>query len=427
MPPKDDFASLMEATDAGEKSRAKRLTAGQIVEGTVLHIGQDSVFVDIGGMTEARIDRGELVDETGSLKVAVGDRLRATLVDASIRAPRLSLALGRAGAVDLGALSLARDSQTPVLGKVERAVKGGLEVDLSGVRAFCPASQVELGYTEQLASYEGQTLEFIPVEIAENGRRIVVSRRALLEKQRRDREQELRERIEPGAELDAVVRSVVRHGAIVDVGGVDGFVHISELATHRVDRVEDVVQVGQNVKVRVLSIDTNERGLRLRLSMKDPSAVPEAPALDEVLEGQVVRVTHGGVIVSTSKGDGLVPLRELPLSPGADHRRAFPPGTALTVVVQSRDPANGRLRLSVTGVAAVEERRNYREFAAGPSSGGAGGFGSLGDVLRARLGLPNDAPAAPPATRERPEPPSEPASAPREQGRPPGGVVRRRR
>jgi predicted RNA-binding protein with RPS1 domain len=159
----------------------------------------------------------------------------------------------------------------------------------------------------------------------------------------------------------------------------------------------------------VLSIEETPRGVRVRLSLKTlarPSARPP-PAPDEVLTGTVSRVANFGIFVQTPKGEGLVPVRELDLPPGSDHRRAFPVGKEVRVVLLNCDPATGKLRFSVSAVAQVEERRNLREYAAvGMTVAGGAALGSLGDVLRKQLGLPEPEPAVPePAAAGTPAPP----------------------
>ncbi len=415
MTPKDDFASMMEASLADGDSRARRrLKVGEVVEGTVIQVGGDSVFVDVGAPADARIERGELENDRGEVRVKLGDRVRATVVDATPDAPRLAVSIGRGGQADTASLEIAQHSGTPVEGRVARAVKAGLEVELAGVRAFCPASQVDVVHTADLAVYEGQTLAFRVLEIKDGGRSVIVSRRALLEDERRARAAEAEERLVPGTDVDGVVHSVQKHGAVVDLGGVEGFVHISELAHHRVDRVEDVVREGETVAVRVLAVEQSPKGLRVRLSMKARTqpVLGQAPAPDEVLKGKVARVATFGVFIETPKGEGLVPVRELGLTPGADHRRAFPVGTEIDVVLLSRDATSGKTRFSVRGVAGVEERRNFREFSG--ASATHSGLGSLGDVLRKKLGLPEPPPEPepPPAPVAKPEPAPAPVAKP---------------
>jgi small subunit ribosomal protein S1 len=299
----------------------------------------------------------------------------------------------------------------------------------------------------------GMTLEATVVDARPDGPRFSVSRRAFLEEQRRAAQAEAAARVVAGAELEGTVSGFNRHGAVVDLDGVEGFVHLSELAWRRVERAEDAVQLGERVRVRVLSVEESERGPRVRLSLRalqapDPAA---APAPEEVLRAKVVACVGGGVTVTTPKGDGFVRLAELGLPPGADHRRAFPPGKELDVVLVTN--AGGRLRFSATQVARVEERKNFRDYSSGATAPQTS-FGHLGDLLRERLGLPPAEPEtaalpaaaappamaaiAPPAAAEpvRPAaPPSPPPAAAKApggapapaRGEPPSGIVRRRR
>jgi len=397
MADKVDFASLMQASKLDTQDRTtRRLKKGEVVEGKVIQIGSDTIFMDVGTTGDARIDRSEFEGSDGKLAVEVGARVRATVVRADASAPVLTLAIGRGATTDLDALRAAWEGGAPVAGRVDRAVKAGLEVDLNGIRAFCPASQVALSYSADLDGFVGQLLEFRVLEIRDGGRSVVVSRRAILEQERRERERDLAEQLRVGAEVSGVVHAVQRHGAVIDLGGIEGFLHISEIAHHRVERVEDVLSEGQHLQASVLSIEESSRGLRVRLSMKALSPAPHLspPAADEILEGTVSRASSFGLFVETTRGEGVVPVRELDLPPGSDHRRAYPVGRVVRVVVTSHDAVSGRLRFSITGVAKVEERRNFREYSATTTSAAAGGgLGNLGDVLRSKLGLPEPEPA----------------------------------
>lgn len=372
------------AAGAADPRARRRLSAGEVVEGRVIAITSGTVFLDVGVQADGQMELSEFTDRA----VQVGDRVQVTVVNPRPDGPLLTLSLGRGGgAVNASTLKLAYEAGTPVNGTVTKVVKGGLSVEVGGVRAFCPASQIERGYVENLDAYVGQALDFKVTEFKEEGRNVILSRRALLEDQRRQAEQALLANVEVGMTVTGTVKAIVRHGAVIDLGGAEGFVHVSELSRQRVDRVEDVLQVGEQVEAQVLSAERSDKGVSIRLSVKaltPAAAAPPAPEKDEVLDGEVVRHVSGGLIVRTDKGEGMVPVRELDLPPGADHRRAYAIGRKLQVVLVARDPASGKLRFSVAQVANVEERANFREFSKQPQQRPAS-LGSLGDVLAGKL------------------------------------------
>jgi small subunit ribosomal protein S1 len=391
----DDFAALFEQQlKSGRDEGTRKLERGQVVEGTIVAIGDDTVFVDVGTKSEGRVEKSSLTDDKGKLKVAVGDKLRLTVIRAGGReAPELAASLGNN--VDAAMLDLARQSGTPVEGEITKAVKAGLEVDVGGVRAFCPASQIEIGYAGDLAAYIGQRHFFRVLEVRDNGRSVVLSRKALLQAEREQKGAELLARLEVGAELDGIVQSIQPYGVFVDLGGAEGMVHVSELAHSRVASPSDVVAVGEQVRVKVLSIEANPKGgARVSLSMKALVQPEAAPSSDEILTGTVGRIEHHGIWVDTPQGGGFVPVAELGLPPGSDPRRGFQVGQTIEVVVLRRDNS-GKLRLSVRAVAEAESRRNFRDFRTG-DGGSSRSLGSLGDLLRDKLEgkpVPKSAPA----------------------------------
>lgn len=391
----DDFAALFEQSlKSGKAEGTRKLERGQVVEGTVVAIGDDTVFVDVGTKSEGRVAKSSLADDKGVLKVKVGDKLRLTVIRAGGReAPELAASLGNN--VDAAMLDLARQSGTPVEGEITKAVKAGLEVDVGGVRAFCPASQIEIGYAADLATYVGQRHFFRVLEVRDGGRSVVLSRKALLQAEREQKGAELLARLEVGSEVDGIVQSIQPYGVFVDLGGAEGMVHVSELAHNRVANPSDVVAVGEQVRVKVLSIEANPKGgTRVSLSMKALVQPEAAPSSDEILNGTVGRIEHHGIWVDTPSGGGFVSVAELGLPPGSDPRRAYQVGQTIEVVVLRRDNS-GKLRLSVKAVADAESRRNFRDFRTG-EGGGSRSLGSLGDLLRDKLEgkpVPKSAPA----------------------------------
>jgi small subunit ribosomal protein S1 len=395
MTSKESFAALMGG--AAKDRNSKRLKPGQVVSGTVIQIGNDTVFIDIGAQADAQMARSEFVDRSGKLLVAIGDPVTATVInDSSEYGARLAKSFGRSGSVDTSQLQQAKQSGLPVEGKVEKVTKGGLEVTVGPVRAFCPASQVDMNFVQDLEPFVGQTLQFRVTEIKDDGRSVIVSRKALLQAQSEVDRIAALAKLAVGEVMEGTVVSVQKFGAFVDVGGIQGLVHVSELAHHRVERVEDFVNVGERVQVRVQKLDRNEKGQpRIELSMKALSK-PEAQApvkRDEVVEATVVKSLPNGILVETAQGGGLVHARELGIPRGADHRRAFPVGATLRVVVVGRDP-QGRLSFSAAKVGAAEERQNFADYGKADTAAAASRLGSFGDLFRAKLGLPEPPPEA---------------------------------
>src|SRR2546426_3475145 len=305
----EDFAALFAGQQTGPA-----LEVGQVVKGRVIHIAAESIFVDVGGKGEAWIDRGELTDEEGRLRVGVGDEVEATVVSTGDEV-RLSHKLQR-GAQARQALAMAASTGIPVEGKVAAVIKGGYEVTLGGLRAFCPFSQMDVRRGETAEEYVGRVLEFRVVTYSDNGRNLVLSRRRLLEERAAEAAEETRKKILPGAVLTGTVASLADFGAFVDLGGVQGLVPLSELSHSRMSRPADRLRVGEAVTVKVLRVD-QEKG-RISLSLKalegDPwAAVPGRLRERQVVQGRAVRATEFGVFVELLPGvDGLLHNTEIP-------------------------------------------------------------------------------------------------------------------
>src|SRR5438874_6949499 len=307
----EDFAAMFARHEAGPA-----LHVGQVVKGRIFHITAENVFVDVGGKGEAWIDRAELTDEDGRLRVAVGDEVEATVVKTGDET-RLSYKLQR-GAHAREALAMAARSGMPVEGKVAAVIKGGYEVTVGGLRAFCPFSHMDLRRVETTDDYVGRVLEFRVTTFSENGRNLVVSRRRLLEERAAEAAEETRKKLLPGAVLAGTVASLADFGVFVDLGGVQGLVPLSELSHSRVSRPADLLRVGDAVSVKVLRVD-QEKG-RISLSLKalegDPwTAVAGRLRERQVVRGRAVRSTEFGIFVELLPGvDGLLHVTEIPRS-----------------------------------------------------------------------------------------------------------------
>jgi small subunit ribosomal protein S1 len=282
---------------------------------------------------------------------------------------------------------------------VKAVNKGGLEVEIHGIRAFCPVSQIDVRFVGDPAAYVGQKLQF-KVQRADQ-RDAVLSRRALLEEERAARAKATREKLAPGAVFEGVVTSVQDYGAFVDLGGMEGLVHVSELSWDRVSRPQDLLKPGDAVQVQVLKIEQDpKKGERVSLSVRalsprpEPKAAPEAPPrtappprprAGDVVEATVDKIESFGVFVRFAGGRGLVPASESGTPRGADLRRAFKVGDTFLALVLAIDEQN-RIRLSKSGAEEAAERKEAAEYmkAAAPKTSGKG-FGTLGDLLRQKL------------------------------------------
>jgi small subunit ribosomal protein S1 len=345
------------------------------------------------------IDVAELKDAEGNVAAREGDIVDGVVVKASDRGVLVSKGHGRPRDHGREALVEAARTGLPVEGVVKAVNKGGLEVEVHGIRAFCPVSQIDVRFVGDPASFVGQKLQF-RVQRADQ-RDAVLSRRALLEEERAARAKATREKLAPGAVLDGVVTSVQDYGAFVDLGGVEGLVHVSELSWDRVSRPQDLLKAGDAVQVQVLEVKQDpKKGERVSLSVRaltprpEPRAAPDAPArpappppprVGDVVEASVDKVESFGVFVRFAGGRGLVPASETGTPRGADLRRAFKVGDAFQALVLAIDEQH-RIRLSKSGAEEAAERREAAEYMrqAAPRTSGKG-FGTLGDLLRQKL------------------------------------------
>lgn len=359
----ESFAALLAASEA---QPTQRLAAGQTVRGRVISVGTGSAFVEIGGKGEAIIDVAEFRDPvSGEVQLTVGDQLEATVVDDGSISGSVVLkrTVGRGGHVP-GELEQALAHAIAVEGVVTAENKGGFDVQIGAVRAFCPASQMDRRRGEASA-YIGQRLRFRVTRIESGGRNIVVSRRALLEEEAAEQAAQTWDRIQVGAVLQGRVSSVQDFGAFVDLGEVEGLIHVSELGHARVAHPSDVLQSGQMVEVKVVKVEPADAGGRARigLSMRalapDPWATARAQfAVGTTVPGTVRRLESFGAFVEIAPGlDGLVHVSKLTLERRVAHpRQVVSVGDRVEVTVMGVDEAQRRIGLSM-----VEQARRERD------------------------------------------------------------------
>ncbi|MBI5016641.1 MAG: 30S ribosomal protein S1 [Deltaproteobacteria bacterium] len=472
------FAELLATSGEQPGPRWKR---GEKIQAVVVRVTEEWVFVSLGTKEEGAIRRaeftaaeGEATTEGSARLPAEGETIEAYVLSTQGGEVVLTTKLARRDS-SKAALEEAWRSGIPVEGRVTQAVKGGLEVRVSGLRAFCPLSQIDVRWPKQPEAYVGQTYTFRILEFKEKGRNVIVSRRALLEEERARQREGLRESVVPGAVLSGLVRSIQSFGAFVDLGGldalipvsemswqrvgspaevlsegqtvtakvltvdwekdrvslslkaleedpwaaaarkfevgqrvtgtvarlapfgafvtlepgIDGLVHISALgAGRRVGHPKEVLQPGETVEVEVLGVDRENRKISLSMGFRHADSVGSLPRSGEILGGVVERVMEFGVLVKIPSGHtGLVPNVEMGTPRGTDHAKSFKPGDPMEVVVLGVEEGGRKIRLSRRGVVRKREEDDLKEYSASqPENQGGSTFGTLGDLLKAKLG-----------------------------------------
>jgi small subunit ribosomal protein S1 len=330
---------------------------GDVVNGKVVRIDKDEVLVDIGYKAEGVIPSNELsirksVDPAD--EVELGEEIDALVLTKEDAEGRLILSKKRARFEKAWRrIEIAADSGEPVEGSVIEVVKGGLILDL-GVRGFLPASLVDIRRVHNLDEFMGQTLECKVIELNRSRNNVVLSRRAVLEEERKEVREQILGRLEPGQVVEGKISNIVDFGAFVDLDGIDGLIHISELSWSHVNHPSEVVAIGDTVRIKVLDIDRDRQriSLGLKQTQEDPwQRVISTHRPGDVLEGAVTKVVAFGAFVEILPGvEGLVHISEL-----ADHHVENPsevvePGTKLNVKILEIDEERRRLSLSIKRV-----------------------------------------------------------------------------
>ena len=330
---------------------------GDVVSGKVVRIDKDEVLVDIGYKSEGVIPSTELsirksVDP--SEEVELGEDVDALVLTKEDAEGRLILSKKRARFEKAWRrIEAAAESGEPVEGSVIEVVKGGLILDL-GVRGFLPASLVDIRRVHNLDEFMGQTLECKVIELNRSRNNVVLSRRAVLEEERKEVREQILGRLQPGQVVEGKISNIVDFGAFVDLDGIDGLIHISELSWSHVNHPGEVVAIGDTVRIKVLDIDRDRQriSLGLKQTQEDPwQRVISTHRSGDVLEGQVTKVVAFGAFVEILPGvEGLVHISEL-----ADHHVENPnevvePGSTLNVKILEIDEERRRLSLSIKRV-----------------------------------------------------------------------------
>jgi small subunit ribosomal protein S1 len=340
----------------------KEFGEGDVVTGTVVRVDRDEILVDIGYKSEGVIPISELsirrnVDPLE--EVALGDEVDALVMQKEDADGRLILSKKRARFEKAWRkIEEAAESGEPVEGLVIEVVKGGLILDL-GVRGFLPASLVDIRRVQDLEEYRDQTLRARVIELNRSRNNVVLSRRAVLEEERRELRQRILDTLEPGSVVEGVISNIVDFGAFVDLDGIDGLIHISELSWSHVNHPSELLDIGQKVRVKVLDIDRERQ--RISLGLKQTQADPWQQVLDAYQQGDVVRgrvtkvVTFGAFVEIVPGVEGLVHISELAAHHVENPREVVTQGDDTPVKIIEVDADRRRLSLSIKRVEPEDE------------------------------------------------------------------------
>ncbi len=297
------FAEMLDAYSPGSDAE---VGIGDKIRGKIVSIGRESVFIDTGSKIDGVVDKAELLDKNGQLALREGDILELYVVALSEEEIKLSKAVSGIGGLHM--LREAYEKGVPVEAKFLETCKGGLRVEVLQRKAFCPISQVALDYVEDPADYVGKTFEFLITTFEENGKNIVVSRRALLAREQEKARKAFYETLSGGNVMNGTVTRIMPFGAFVKLSeGVEGMVHVSELSWSKTAKPETMVKVADAVQVEVISIEPDKkRGLlKIGLSMKQLTEDPWESAGEKFHEGQKILGTSPDAQISA-------PLWKLP-------------------------------------------------------------------------------------------------------------------
>ncbi|MDP6481231.1 MAG: 30S ribosomal protein S1 [Acidimicrobiales bacterium] len=366
------------------------LENGQLVEGTVVRVDKDEVLIDIGYKSEGVIPPRELSIRNGvdpTEVVSLGERIEAVVLQREDKEGRLVLSKKRAQYERAWSkIEEVKEADGVVTGSVIEVVKGGLIVDI-GLRGFLPASLVELRRVRDLQPYIGTNVDAKIIELDKNRNNVVLSRRAWLEENQKEQREEFLHDLRPGEVRKGIVSSVVNFGAFVDLGGMDGLIHVSELSWKHVDHPGSIVTVGDEIDVQVLEIDmSRERiSLSLKATQQDPwQEFATAHQVGELVYGRVTKLVPFGAFVQVGEGiEGLVHISEMSAHHVELPEQVVTPAEELWVKIIDLDLQRRRISLSIKqaaegGTVAAEYQEHFGEHAYDDAGNYIGGDSSEG-------------------------------------------------
>lgn len=381
----EEVVHRMEQFNQSLTDSVNQLTKGSIIKGKVVSVRQDEVYVDIGYKAEGIITLSELaypVPANAAEIVTKDQEIDVYVLDTDSADDTVRLSKVQADKIiTWSKLEAALKEETTLECKVTEVVKGGLVVSINGIRGFIPASQAALRFVDDLASFIGQTLTVIPIELDEQKQRVVLSHRKVLQEEQQKKEQAIFAKLKVGDVVPGVVRRLVDFGAFVDIGGVEGLIHISDLAWQRVKTPSEILQIDDKIEVFVLKIDPQLK--KISLSLKQIQQDPWLEQIKSFSEGQtvagtVVKTTKFGAFVKLANGvEGLVHLSELADRRVATAEEVVQAGQDINVKILGIDKDNKRISLSLVKALEEAERAEYQDYLGVQSGSGT----TIGDKL----------------------------------------------
>lgn len=376
-----ESASFEEMFAQTEKGLKTKLSVGDQIQGEILSIGKDETYVSTGTPVDGMLFTKDLLDENKQVKYKVGDVIDCVVV--STRGGDVRLAKKGSLSATADSLEDAFDMELPVEGRVTEAVKGGLRVSIQGKNAFCPISQIDSKFVQDVSEYIGHKYEFMITQFDKSGRNIVVSRRRLLEMQKAGHEGEFMLKNQAGALLEGKIVRLERFGAFVELeNGIEGLVHVSELSWSRIHDPKEVVSVGQSVTVKLLKTEEIDGKLKISLSLKQAdgagnpwTTVPQKFPVGTVVQGKVDKKENFGLFVILAPGiNGLLPRSQWRDSVDATTYENKKRGDDITVQVAQVMYEDKKISLSLPVEA---DDISWKSHASSNNS-----FGSLGDAFK---------------------------------------------
>jgi small subunit ribosomal protein S1 len=404
----DDIASeeLVKMIDASKKTVRTDIRAGAKVSGVITRMSAGYAFVDIGAKNEAMLAVSELTNKEGALTAAVGDTVSAFVVTDTAGETILSKSLaGRGGTAAVQELYDALNEKVPVQGKVTGVAKAGLSVKVLGHRAFCPVSQIEIKFTEDINQYLGKTMDFMITRITEGGRNVVVSRIPILEVGLEKKIDALAKTAEARFVLKGTITRIADFGLFVDLGDCEGLVHISEVSWERAENLAGSFALGQQVECIVLGVErrsplrTSKISLSIKQTMDDPwKTVSTRFAVGQSVQGKVTRLMPFGAFVELVGGiEGLVHVSEMSWIKRVHHPSdVVSAGQEVQVVILAIDETKKTISLSLKDLSSDPWKDAEARFAPGSDVTGTvarkakfGYFVDLAEGITGLLAIPN--------------------------------------